>query len=86
MQPIWSSVTLPVSETNTRVRSGWLSPGTMLVALPADTKATRLASCEIAMSTARTMPAIAGPLRVLPSEDTIVTAGWMMPLHASGPP
>src|SRR5689334_7595618 len=47
MQPTWSSVTLPVSETNTRDRSGWLSPGIVFVALPAETNATRCASREI---------------------------------------
>jgi hypothetical protein len=38
------------------------------------------------MSTASTIPARAGPLRVLPSADTIVTAGCTMLLHESGPP
>ena len=58
----------------------------VLEELPADTNATRFASGEIAMSTASTMPAIAGPLWVVPSEETFVTAGWTMLLHGSGPP
>ena len=61
-------------------------PWLELVALPADTNATRLPSGETAMSTASTMPASAGPLCVVPSGETMVTAGWTMPLHGSAPP
>src|SRR5215510_511869 len=52
MQPASLSVTLPVSDTNTRDRDGVVSPWKLLVALPADTNAIRLASAEIARSTA----------------------------------
>ena len=83
----WSSVTLPVSETNTRVRSGWVSPGDRVrrVAGRDEGDALRVRARSPCRPPAPCRPSPVRSGRV-PSDDTIVTAGWTMPLHASGPP
>jgi hypothetical protein len=79
-------VVLSVSDRKTRGNPKPWPPGTSLVAFPAATNATRLPSGATAMSTASTMPTIAGPLRMLPSGETIVTVGCTMLPHGSEPP
>ncbi len=85
-QPIVLSVVLVRSETKTRVSTGVpvVSPWSVLVAFPVEITATR-PSGAIAMSTASTKPASAGPLCVVPSAATVVMAGCTMASHGSVP-
>ena len=86
VHPMAPSTALVRLVSNTRVSCGVVAPDGRFVALPIDTKATRLPSGDRAMSTASTIPASAGPLATVPSGANAVTAGWRIELQGLVPP
>ena len=86
--PISGSVASSRSVRNTRVSTGELSIPAMspFVAFPAEMTATCLPSGLSAMSTASTIEARAGPLRVVPSRSIRVMQWCTIASQGLGPP